>query len=325
MVLHVDDFAYLQQYGREGARGNQKLRMGAFGHGPNLAGDLSYPGETGLLDTLDEELRWFDFWLKEEENGVTDEPPVHYYQMASARRGAASHQNKLKIAQTWPPNGSRRMHLYLGFNGKLAPAPSGHGDTASHFIADPGNPVPTLGGANLMLPIGPEDQRTARGRPDVLRFETPALERNIVVTGEVFADLHVSTDAPDTDFAVKLVDVYPDGYEALILDSILRARYRNGRRVTDIAPMPNRKIQQISIPLGQTANVFEAGHRIALHVSSSNYPRFDVNPNTGASPSAQDPKMRIANNAVHHDARNASALVLTVIDAPDTGASDSPR
>jgi predicted acyl esterase len=313
----IDNFVYLQRHGREGARGRQKLRMGAFGHGPRLAGELAYPGATSLRDTLPEELRWFDYWLKGIDNGIASEPPVHYYRMAAARRGEASQWNGMRTATTWPPNGSRRLRLYLAGEGGLrseAPGPESAGPT--RWVADPTSPVPTLGGANLMLAIGPEDQRPTRGRDDVLRFETPPLDADVVVAGEVRAELFVASDAPDTDFAVKLVDVYPDGYEALLLDSILRARYREGRRPEAVKPLTAGLVERIEISLGHTSNVFEAGHRIALHLSSSNHPRFDINPQTGAATHEAGEATRVANNAVYHEAQRPSALLLQILESP---------
>jgi predicted acyl esterase len=310
----VDNFRYLQRYGAEGARGNQKLWMGAFGHGPVLAGDLAYPGEAGLDSTLDEELRWFDFWLKGEDNGIMREPPVTYYRMASARKGAASPHNGYQSAEQWPPAGSRPVRLNLGPAGRLSSAAPGVEESSTAYAYDPADPVPTVGGANLMLPIGPADQRAIGERRDYLRFEAAPLERAVTVAGEIAAELWVSTDAPDTDFVVKLVDVYPDGYEALLSDSILRARFRHGRRSRDVAFMEPGRIEKVWIDLGQTANRFEPGHRIALHVTSSNAPRFDPNPNTGAPLGGEPGEPRVANNVIHHDASPPSALVISVVE-----------
>jgi predicted acyl esterase len=312
----VDNFRYLQRYGAEGARGNQKLRMGAFGHGPVLAGDLAYPGEAGLGATLGEELRWFDFWLKGEDNGIMREPAVTYYRMASARKGAASADNGYQNAERWPPAGSRPLRLNLGSAGRLSSAAPGLEKSSSAYAYDPANPVPTVGGANLMLPIGPADQRAVGERGDYLRFETAPLEKAVTVEGEIAAELWVSTDAPDTDFVVKLVDVYPDGYEALLADSILRTRFRNGRRARDVAFMEPDRIEKLEIDLGQTANRFGRGHRIALHVTSSNAPRFDPNPNTGAPLDSKPDELRVANNVIHHDASHPSALVISVVEVP---------
>lgn len=312
----VDNFRYLQRYGAEGARGNQKLRMGAFGHGPVLTGDLAYPGEAGLGSTLSEELRWFDYWLKGEDNGIMSEPPVAYYRMAAARKGAASPENGYRTAEQWPPPAGRPVRVYLGAAGRLSTAAPDDDESSTAYAYDPEDPVVTVGGANLMLPIGPADQRAVGERPDYLRFQTDPLEMAVTVEGEIAAELWVSSDAPDTDFVVKLVDVYPDGYEALLADSILRMRFRHGRRARDVALMEPGRAEKIRIELGHTANHFEPGHRIALHVTSSNAPRFDPNPNTGARLDRAPGELRVANNVVHHDASHPSALVLDVVENP---------
>ncbi len=309
----VDNFAYLQHYGREGARGHQKLWMGAFGHGPKLAGDLAYPGDSGLAGTFDEEIRWFDYWLKGEDNGIMREPPVRYYRMASARKGAASESNGFRNAPHWPPIGSRRVRLHLLAGGGLSLAAPTSADSTTAYAYDPADPVKTAGGANLMLPFGPVDQRVVGERSDYLRFDTEPLAESVTLEGEIAVDLWVSTDAPDTDFVAKLVDVYPDGYEALLADTILRTRFRHGRRAQDIAPMQPGRVEKLHLSLGPMANRFEPGHRIALHVTSSNAPRFDPNPNTGAPLGSAPDELRVANNVIHHDSDHPSALLIDVV------------
>src|SRR5262249_34465729 len=143
---------------------------------------------------------------------------------------------------------------------------------------------PTVGGPNLTLPLGPKDQREIPQRDDYLRFQTEPLADDLTIAGPVTVELFASTDAPDTDFMFKLVDVYPDGYEALILDAPIRTMFRDGRRADQIKPMEPGKPVRLEIDLGSTAQTFEKGHRIAVHASSSNFPRFDVNPNTGDLP-----------------------------------------
>ena len=159
----------------------------------------------------------------------------------------------------------------------------------------------------------PRGERAIKPRPDYLRFQTPPLIEDVVIVGPVSLELYVSTDAPDTDFMAKLVDVYPDGYEALILDSPIRLRYRNGRRPQDVKMMKPGKIEKVEIDLWNTANTFEKGHRIAVHISSSNYPRFELNANNGEAPGSESLEPRIANNTIHHDASHPSALVLPVL------------
>ncbi|HVS13782.1 MAG TPA: CocE/NonD family hydrolase [Thermoanaerobaculia bacterium] len=317
---NVSNFVYLQYQGAEGARGNQKLFMGPFGHG-QLAGDLEYPNGGGLMQVFEKELRWFDYWLKGEGNGIMDEPAVEYYQMAAARAGSPSAKNGYQTLDAWPPP-SEATSFYLTPSKTLSTSPPPANDAATTYTFDPADPVPTVGGANLTLPIGPLDQREIGARDDYLRFESAPLVADLSVAGRVAVELWVSSDAPDTDFMVKLVDVYPDGYEALILDGALRARYRNGRRPEDVARMEPGRPEKLTIDLWSTANVFEAGHKVALHVTSSSFPRFEVNPNTGHAPGTEERVPRQARNTVHHDATHPSALILPVI--AETAGSQAP-
>jgi putative CocE/NonD family hydrolase len=172
--------------------------------------------------------------------------------------------------------------------------------------------VKTFGGANLTFERGPEDQRQVGERADYLRFATPVLSQAVAITGPVSAELWVATDGPDTDFMAKLVDVYPDGYEALVLDAPVRLRYRNGRmKASDVKMMTPGKPEKVTIDLWATSLLFEKGHRIALHVTSSNNPRFDVNDNSGTPP-GEPAKPRVARNTVFFDAAHPSSVVLPV-------------
>jgi hypothetical protein len=177
----------------------------------------------------------------------------------------------------------------------------------------PANPVTTFGGANLTFERGPADQRQIPARQDYLRFQTPVLDKDVVVAGPVKVELFGSTDGPDTDFMAKLVDVYPDGYEALVLDAPIRTRYRDGRMPDQVKMMTPGAPEELVIDLWSTAITFEKGHRIALHITSSNSPRFEVNPNTGEVPGLHGMRPRVAVNGVHMDASHPSALVLPVI------------
>jgi hypothetical protein len=321
---NIANFRYLQEWGREGARGRQKLLMGAFGHGA-LQGDLEYPNAGTLRGREGDELRWFDYWLKGIDNGIMDEPPVTYYQMAAARKGAAAARegaapsaggNRYLTAETWPPPGSRARRWYLRPGRRLAPEAPGEDGGATSYSFDPARPVPTVGGPNLTLPIGPMDQRAIGERDDYLRFETTTLTADLTLAGKLDVELWVASDGPDTDFMVKLVDVYPDGYEALVIDTAQRARYRGGRRAEDVAPLVPGKPARLSIDLWNTAITIEKGHRLALHVTSSNHPRFEVNPNTGEPPGGGTLPPRVARNTIYHDARHPSAVILPVMEEP---------
>lgn len=310
---NVSNFMYLQSWGRDGARGRQKLLVGPFGHG-ELSGDLEYVGEAGLRGRPDEELRWFDYWLKGIDNGIMDEPPVTYYQMAAARKGSFSGKNGYRTAETWPPRASRRVRFFLQPDGGLSPEPPRGRESRTSYKFDPADPVPTVGGLNLTLARGPMDQRKIRERDDYLRFETGPLKEDLTLAGKVDLELYASTDTPDTDFVVKLVDVYPDGYEALVLDTALRTRYRHGRRPQDVERMTPGQPEKMTVDLWHTALTVEKGHRLAVHITSSNHPRFEVNPNTGEAPGESSLPPRVATNAIYHDATRPTALLLPVLE-----------
>jgi hypothetical protein len=307
----VQNFEYLQNEGAPGARGNQRLTMGPFGHGP-LSGDLAYPGDSGGLGTAsNDDIRWFDHWLNGAENGVMDEPPVDFYMMAAAEKDAFSPKNRHIKAANWPID-YRTTRYYL--TGDLGLSKSGPGDKPGKYAYkfDPANPVPTIGGANLTFERGPMDQRPIKDRQDYLRFQTPVLESDVEIAGPVSVELYAATDGPDTDFEAKLVDVYPDGYEALVLDAPIRTRYRHGRMAADVEMMTPNAPEKLTIDLWNTALTFEKGHRIALHVTSSNAPRFEANDNNGEAPGEHLPP-RIATNTLYADRDHPSALVLPIV------------
>ncbi len=312
---NVRNFMYLQHQGAKGARGNQKLRMGPFGHGP-LSGDMDYPGGGALAATggAPDELRWWDHWLKGIDNGIMKEPAVNAYMMAPARKGQASAKNRWVSFGDWPPSPAV-TNYYLHADGSLSTKAPRPADPAKTYSFDPRNPVKTYGGANLTFDRGPIDQRPIGERQDYLKFVTPVLDKDVIVAGEVFADLWVATDGPDTDFMVKLVDVYPDGYEAIVLDSAIRTRYRNGRLPDQIAMMTPNAAEKVRVDLWDTMITFEKGHRIAVHVTSSNSPRFDVNPNTGENP-GPGAHPRVARNTVFMDARRPSTIHLPILTLP---------
>lgn len=314
---NIDCFMGLQNLGAEPARGNQKLIMGAFGHG-RLAGDLKYPDDAGRQDSK-LAFRWFDHWLKDVDNGVEREPAVRYFMMGDTMDAAAP-GNAWRTVDAWPPQADVRPY-YLAAAGKLSPqAPAANAsasEATSSFVYDPKDPVPTVGGNNLLLPLGPMDQRAVSRRSDVLKFETEPLAEPIEVAGQILADLIVSTDAEDTDFVVKLIDVYPNGYEALLLDQGFRLRFREG--FNRMVRAEKGKPYPIQINLWSTANAFNKGHKIAIHVSSSNSPRFEPHSNTWEPLSSYD-KAPKACNTVHHSAESPSRILLPVLASSTTTA-----
>jgi len=312
---NVYNFTWLQNHGAKGARGNQKLMMGPFGHG-ELSGGLSYNGEDSLFTIMGgsnpQDIRWFDYWLKGVDNGIMDEPPVDLFMMAAAEKGAYSPKNRHIKAANWPLD-FRETRYYLAPGLDLSTKAPTQPDAKTSYRFDPANPVKTYGGANLTFARGPQDQRQVGQRQDYLRFQTPVLDKDVVIAGPVSVDLYAATDGLDTDFEAKLVDVYPDGYEALVLDAPIRARYRHGRMPDDVQMMTPGAPEKMTIDLWNTAITFEKGHRIALHITSSNSPRFEVNPNTGEPTGQHTMKPRVAVNTIYFDKDHPSALVLPLV------------
>ncbi|ADB48897.1 X-Pro dipeptidyl-peptidase domain protein [Conexibacter woesei DSM 14684] len=255
-------------------------------------------------------LRWFDRHLRGVENGVEREPAVRLFVMGADR---------WRDADDWPLPGTAWTRFHLGGGGALsAEAPGAGGEDAYRY--DPRDPVPTAGGATF-LPgqdvgacAGPLDQRAVQRRADVLVYRTPPLERDVEVIGPVELVLYVSSSAVDTDFTGKLVDVHPDGRAELLTDGILRARWRESQS-TPVPLVPGR-VYELRVDLGATANVFRVGHRIGLEISSSNFPRFDRNTNTGGTiADEREEDVAVAVNRVHHGRAHPSHLMLPAIPA----------
>lgn len=302
---NIDNFVGLQSQGAGLAAGNQKLIVGPWGHGK--IEEVVYPKDS-VVNSTEEALRWFDYWLKGKDNGIMDEPPVRYYVMGDVASAGAP-GNEWRTSLAWPVP-SRPTSYYLKNGGALDPAMPAAQESSDAYAYDPKNPVPTIGGANLSIKKGPMDQRAIGQRKDVLKFVTPALGSPVEVTGRVTVELWGESDAPDTDWMAKLIDVYPDGTERLVLDSAARARFREGsdREVL----MKKGEVYKFTIDLWSTSLIFNKGHRIAIHVSSSNDPRYDPNPNTGK-PLRADDETRIAHNAVHHDRAHPSRVLLPIV------------
>lgn len=315
-----------------------RLMMGPWHHGGigvPAAGDLSF-GPQGALQHETVRLQWFDRFLKDLETGVEATAPVRYFVMGGGEGMQAigktiEHGGEWRTAETWPPAGVRETAYYLHGNGELSTEPPrGEGEKTTYSF-DPMDPVPTIGGnlSALAVPPGGFDQRNdprfpfSKGtlplsaRQDVLCFETPPLAEDVVIAGPLVVKLWVETDGLDTDFTAKLIDVYPPGpnYPAgcavNLADSIMRLRFRNGFEREELAEPA--KAYEISFELYPTANRFVKGHSIRVDVSSSNYPRFDVNPNTGGVLGVER-RMRVAENVVWHCAGRESRIVLPVVE-----------
>jgi putative CocE/NonD family hydrolase len=296
------------------ARRGQRLIVGPWAHlfpytmpSSRGTGDIDF-GVEAQVDLSETQLRWFDYFLKDIDTGILDGPPVEVFTMGV---------NRWQSFADWPPADVRPVRFYLHSGGSantlegdgtLSTAPPGD-EPADRYTYDPDDPVPTLGGHNLAIPLGVADQRPVESRRDVLVYSTPPLEREIEATGPVTVELYAATTAADTDFTAKLVDVSPDGYARNLVDGIIRARYRES--ASSPRPIQPGTPLRYVIDLWATSNVFLRGHCIRLEISSSNFPRFDRNPNTGER-FGRETSVKVADQTVHHSGQLASCLVLPV-------------
>lgn len=305
----IDAFLGYQNRGGPGARGRQKLIMGPWTHGifQDRAGDLTFRnGKTPPLKARDQ-WEWFEHHLKGMDNGVDREPAVAYYTMGDTTDPGAP-GNEWRTSSTWPPPGIKNTPFYLAADRSLRPSPPSE-STHLTYRYDPRDPVPTTGGPQLTLPSGAKDQRDVEKRRDVLVFSTAPLTEPIEVTGRVRLNLYVSSDCPDTDFVGKLCDVYPDGRSYNVCEGIMRARFR--RSFSRPEMMQPGKVYRVSVDLWSTSIVFNRGHRIRVHVTSSNAPGWEPNPNTGE-PFRASNRVRVANNSIYVGRKTPSHILLPV-------------
>jgi putative CocE/NonD family hydrolase len=329
----------------------QYLLMGPWLHGQyeiTSAGELDF-GLESHIEYNDTKLIWFDHWLKGLRSEVVEWSPVRIFTMGTGdgRRvilgspghpsdfpGLINHGGYWRNEPDWPLPGTRYVPHYLHGNGILSPEkPTDDAAPPSTFTFDPDHPVPTLGGGisavDVFIRPGAYDQR---GRPntfgfqdtlplnarrDVLTFQTPPLTSEVEVTGPIEIHLWASSSAPDTDFTAKLIDVYPpslnhpDGLAINLTDSIIRARYRNSYEAPELL-IPGQAYELV-FQLYPTSNIFKAGHRIRLDISSSNWPRFDVNPNTGG-PLGIQQRVQVAHQTIFHDPDCPSHIIMPLQD-----------
>jgi putative CocE/NonD family hydrolase len=311
----------------------QRMVIGPWVHGgqaTNVAGEVEFTPDSAI-DFRAWRLRWFDRWLKAQRNGVDDDPRALFYVMGTGddRKSAAGrlrHGGFWRSAREWPPADTHSSRFYLHADGSLSTAIPHELDSKTIYTFDPLHPVPTIGGTPMVSNGGfnqfsPDRSLKSSGgvplsaRRDVLVFRTGLLAEDMEVIGDVVVNLWVSSSAPDTDFTVKLIDEIPPnadyalGFDLNICDGIQRVRYRESLE-HPVLVRPG-EVVRVTITLPPTANVFKKGHRIRLDVSSSNFPKFDVNPNTGA-PLGIGRRMVVADNVVYHDARHPSSCDLPV-------------
>ncbi|MBM3949330.1 MAG: CocE/NonD family hydrolase [SAR202 cluster bacterium] len=317
-------------------RSPQRLLMGPWTHGQyevTYAGDSDF-GPDSHIHYNDLKLAWFDHYMKGLHTEFADWQPVRIFVMGggSGRRnydGRLERGGSWRSEKDWPIPGTKFTPYYLGTGGALSTKKPARGSASSRFTFNPRDPVPTIGGGisaadPVMLP-GAFDQRGRSDfhgckdtlplnvRADILAFQTEPLAQPTEATGPVEVHLWASSSAVDTDFTAKLIDVfppsddYPDGLAINLTDSIIRARYRNGWEKPEL--MEPGTPYEFVFQLYHTSNVFQKGHRIRVDISSSNWPRFDVNPNTGG-PLGREQVYQVAHQTVYHDAQRPSHIVL---------------
>lgn len=301
--------------GSEEARKGQRLLVTIGGHagGGRKIGALDFGPEAEKYDENEITLRWYDFLFKGVQNEFAAAKPVKIFVMGL---------NQWREEDDWPLVHAKTTRYFLHSQG-AANSDRGNGslstaapasEPADKFTYDPAKPVPTIGGPLCCdpnhLPAGPRDQRSVEARDDVLVYSTPPLEHDLEVTGPIRLDFFASSSSVDTDFTAKLVDVAPDGTAINLTEGILRARYRDSQSAP--APLIPGRVYPLTIDLWATSNLFRTGHRIRLEVSSSNFPRFDRNLNTGE-PAATSSKWVPATNTILHDNEHPSALLLPVL------------
>ena len=299
--------------GSEKARTGSNLVIGPWGHGPSQKFGAIDFGPTANVDPLPLQLRWYDYWLKGMDNGLASEPPVKLFVMG---RNQWAYEREYPIARTqYRPfyfNSNGQANTAAG-DGRLSWTKPADVSIADRFKYDPANPVPSLGGNNCCgtpTPTGPQDQRPIEKRPDVLVYTSDVLQEELEVTGPVKVVLFASTDAVDTDFVAKLVDVYPDGTSYNMAEGIVRARYRESlSKPTLLKPG---QVYRFDIDLVGTSVAFLKGHRVRVQITSSHFPQFDRNPNTGAK-FGTSAEVKAAEQSVYHDAERASHILLPVI------------
>jgi putative CocE/NonD family hydrolase len=308
-----------QRGGSEQARRNQRVIIGPWTH-MNFSGsfperEFGAAASSDAIDLTGIHLRWFDRWLKGANNGVDEEPPVMLFVM-----GIEAWRTEIE----WPLPDTQYRPYYLhsagqantlSGDGTLSEEPPGD-EPPDVYLYNPMRPVPTVGG-QVILPsansMGPRDQRVVETRDDVLVYSTPVLDKTVEVTGPIELRLFVASSARDTDFTGKLVDVFPDGRAMILTEGILRARYRSS--FTEPELLDPDAVYELHLNLWATANVFLPGHRIRLEVSSSNFPRFNRNSNTGGEIASEAASASWpAINRIFHDAAHPSRLILPIIE-----------
>jgi putative CocE/NonD family hydrolase len=309
------NFVGTRAHGGDAARAGQRLLVIIGGHAGSgrKIGDVDFGTAAAQFDEDEVTLSWYEYLFKGVRNNFAKEKPVKIFVMG---------RNQWREEDDWPLARARSTKYYLHSNGA---ANSAHGsgtlsaatplkESPDHYVYDPANPVATIGGPlccdGSHEPAGPRDQRPVEARGDVLIYSTPAFAEDTEITGPVSLELFARSSAVDTDFTAKLVDLAPDGFAQNLTEGIIRARYRDSQEKP--ALMTAGRIYKLTIDLWSTSNVFLKGHVLRLEVSSSNFPRFDRNLNTGEAEGVGE-KFVSATNTIYHDEAHPSALVLPLV------------
>jgi putative CocE/NonD family hydrolase len=321
LFLHgtLENFMRMREEGgSEIARSGQRLLIGPWAHG---AFSGTYPDHSfgifssaDVLDLTGLQLDFFSHYLKEE-SGIDREPPVRIFVMG---------ENRWRDEREWPLSRTQYIPWYLhsdGDAGRASGLLSPQAPTEEPwdvYLYDPRDPAPTIGGPTFLPGLllganaGPRDQSPAEARPDVLVYTSAPLKEPVEVTGPLTVILYAATSAPDTDFVVRLCDVYPDGASRILAEGILRTRFRDG--YDQPHPIESGQVYEYRINLVATSNLFQTDHRIRVDVTSSSFPRFDRNPNTGGALGQHGPEdLQPALQTIFHDGGRPSHILMPVI------------
>ena len=334
-------------------KGPIRLMIGPWGHGTKgpVLGDVNFGPDAAITDEQgnDLQLQWFDQTLKDLKTPLQAEPPVRIFVMGGGdgtkdAEGKLKHGGKWRSESIWPLARTQFTNYYFGPDDSLTPQKPTAVESSSFYYYDPSDPVPSIGGASYFViravtpqvyyvPYGPQDQRESKEcgncktslplstRQDVQVFQTPPVEQDTEVTGPLTIKLWVSSSAVDTDFTAKLIDVYPpsedypEGYAMNLADGIQRTHYRNGYVKPEM--MKPGEVYPVTIELFATSNLFKKGHHIRVDISSSDYPAYDPNPNTGELYMTGHTGS-VAKNVIYHDKDRPSHIILPIIPAKES-------
>lgn len=312
LIGSLTNFKRMKGRGRKQSPPRQKLLIGPWPHKVNTTtrfGPIDF-GPEGLIDLNQAEMRWFDFWLKGEQNGIASGPPVRLFVLG---------ENKWRDEDDWPLPDAHEVEYYFhskgGANttagdGRLDQTPPGD-EPPDEYTYDPADPVPFIMDPGFAQVGGPDNYREVEARPDVLVYTTAPLREEVEVTGPVKVRLYAASSARDTDFTAKLLDVFPDGYAMRLNDGIVRGRFRESiRKPTPLIPG---RIYEYWIDCWAISNLFRKGHRIRVEISSSAFPKFEPNLNTGR-PIAFDKKGVRARQTIFHDKDHPSCIILPLVE-----------